>query len=132
MPFLDVSDVLLDPDFASRFDIKRRAETVGSNGRPVVTETLIKKQVGVFTVASPNDLDRLSEEDRMGRNFVLVTKARLLGPSQSAAGVKYKPDLVVWQGNSYIVKTMEPYTQYGAGFVQAIVGSIDMLDQTLN
>ena len=32
-PFLDVSDILLDPDIAGTFDVCRRVQVIGVNGR---------------------------------------------------------------------------------------------------
>lgn len=128
MATLDVSSVLLDPDIASRFAVKRRIETVSNVGRSQSAVTTIPGVVGVVCAASPNDLDRLPEEDRMGRHITVVTKFRLYGPSKDAAGTRYKPDIVSWQGDDFVVKDLAPYPQYGSGFVQAICGSVDMID----
>ncbi len=66
----------------------------------------------------------------MGRNLVIVTKFRLRGPAKDGS-TQYQPDLITWEGDSYVVKTIDPYPQYGAGFIQAIVGSMDSVDQTV-
>lgn len=124
MPDLDVSDVLLDPVLASRFTVNRRTETMAGNGRPVVTLKSIQNVVGIITSASPDDLERLDDHQRMGRNLVVVTKFRLIGPAPGK-----QPDTIEWQGNTFIVKEIDPYSQYGQGFIQAIVGSIDSIDQ---
>jgi len=135
MAELDVGDILLDNMIADPFTITRRIQEVNSKGRLNPTTELIEENddetplVGVFTIASPNDLERLDDSQRMGRNFSLVTRVRLYGPSKAASGRQYLPDIVHWQGNDFLVKNVEPYTQYGAVFIQAIVGSQDMVDR---
>jgi hypothetical protein len=120
-PFLDVSEVLVDPDFADTFDVTRSPEVVNSFGESTVpVPQVIPGKIGVVTMASPNDLDRLPEGDNSSRTISIVTKFRLQGPSPG-----FKPDVVTWRGDNYVVKLVEPYVQYGAGFIQALAGSID-------
>lgn len=126
MPDLDVSEILTDPDLASSFDVVRRVEGIDSHGRSVLVPTTTEGVLGVVCAASGNDLDRLDDSQRMGRNFSVVTKFRLQGPSPNQ-----QPDAVVYQGDTYVVKLVEPYNQYGAGFVQAIIGSMDIIDQAI-
>lgn len=126
MPNLDVSDVLLDPDLADRFTVKRRPAGTNAHGRVETTPEIIPRVLGVVTAASPTDLERLDDNQRMGRNLSVVTKFRLRGPATG-----YQPDIVLWYGNDYVVKDVQPYPQYGAGFIQAIVGSMDSMDNPL-
>ncbi len=56
-------------------------------------------------------------------NLCVVTKFRLRGPTPG-----YQPDIIVWYGNEFIVKQLDPYPQYGQGFMQAIVGSVKHID----
>lgn len=122
--FLDVSDVLLDPMLASTFDVNRRVEVISNKGRVEITETLFSDVVGVVCTASKNDLDRLDDNQRMGRHLSIVTRFRLRGPSPG-----YQPDTVVWNGDTFVVQYVDVYTDYGFGFIQAIVGSMDSIDQ---
>ncbi len=124
MPSLDVSEVLSDSDIASKFIVRRHRETVGNNGRATVQTKSIRNVVGVITVSSPSDLKRLTEEDRTGKHLSIVTKFKM-----RATAPGYKPDTILWYGSEYQVKNIEPYPQYGAGFVQVIVGSIEAQDQ---
>lgn len=122
MAFLDVSTVLLDPDFTDNFSVTRRQETVDNNGFSTVVP-VTTQQIGVVTAASPNQLDRLAEADIFKRAINVVTKFKLQGEV-----VGYKPDLVVWRGDNYIVKEIDLYPQYGAGFIQALCVSEDLVD----
>lgn len=122
MPFLDVSSVLLDPDFADRFTVIRRVESVSDYGRRVLSLTNLPA-VGVVTMASPDDLKRVPEGQTFDRTLSIVSKFPFFG-----ASVGYQPDLVLWYGDLYIVVALDPYPQFGAGFSQVIVGSIDLQD----
>ena len=57
------------------------------------------------------------------RAFDLITAFRLRAQSQDSL-----PDLVSWRGDSYLVQTIEDYTNYGRGFVQAYCTSEDLQD----
>lgn len=123
-PTLDMSDVLVAPEFQDEITVKRRKQVTGENGR-VQPETEVFTHVGaVVCSASANDLERLDDNQRMGRNLSVISKFRLQGPSPGLM-----PDIVVWQGDSYVVKLVDPYQRYGSGFIQTIVGSIDSQDR---
>ena len=128
MAFLDVSDVLLDPDFTNSFVVQRRLETVDVNGRSQV-QTFSAPSFGVVTAASPNDLERLPESDVYRRVISIVTKFKLRGETKDASGNNWKPDLIVWQGDHYLVREIDLYSQFGAGFIQALCSSEDLVDK---
>lgn len=123
MALLDVSEVLTDPDLADSFIVNRRAESVNQNGRMTMNVQPFEA-VGVVCAASPNDLKRLPEDQRTQRAISVTTTFRLRA---SAPG--YQPDLVLWDGNFFIVADLQPYTNYGAGFVQAICIAQEHQDQ---
>ncbi len=120
-PFLDVSDVLLDPDFADTVTVLRRAQTVDIHGRAVITESSIPNVLGVVTLLDPNKLVRTPEYTQAPRTISFVTKARLYGPAEvpGSGGSVYQPDYIQWEGNTFLVTSVLPYTRYGAGFVEA-------------
>lgn len=127
MSYADVSDAILDPALSTTFDVQTRPEVMVS-GRSTVPNPINSIGVdGVICASSGNDLQRLPEEDRSGRNITIVTQFRL---RETAPG--YKPDLITWPsktGDLYVVKSVDPYPQYGPGFVQAIAGAISAQDQ---
>jgi hypothetical protein len=123
MAFIDMTDTVVDPMLATTFTVKRRQETVNSKGRSVQTVKMIPGVVGVVTSAGRNDLERLPEEQRMGRNFVVVTNFKLRGPTTG-----YQPDVIVWLGSDCVIKQLDPYPQFGLGFMQAIIGSMENMD----
>lgn len=127
MPLLDVSDVLLDPMFADKFTVTQRAQTIGTNGRVQVTSTVVNNVGGVICMAGPNDLQRLDDNQRMGRVISVVTKFRLRGPSKDGV-IEYQPDIITWDGDLYVVRLVDKYNRYGAGFLEALAGSIKSID----
>lgn len=128
MAFLDISDVLLDPSFTDTFQVQRRLETVDINGRST-TRTSTSNTFGVVTAASPNDLSRLPDADVYHRVLSVVTQFKLRGETADGSGSNWKPDLIVWRGDNYIVKEVDLYPQFGAGFVQAVCASEDLVDR---
>jgi hypothetical protein len=125
-PFVDVSDILVDPDLADSFTVNRRNTSTDVHGRVVNVTQVINNVIGVVNAASGNDLERHPEIQLMGRHLSIVTRFRLTGPAQGV-----QPDIIQWQGDYYVVQALDPYPQYGVGFVQAIVGSIDSMDVAL-
>jgi hypothetical protein len=127
-PFLDVADLLLDPDIADTFSVIRNKQTVSLSG---IAETLnsytFRNVIGVVTAASPNDLEMLPEVEYQTKAISIVTKFRLRGVAD-VSNTQFQPDLVVWHGDNFKVETVEDYGGFGAGFVQAIARSIDHVD----
>ena len=123
MPLLDVSDIVDDPDFADRFTVVRRKETVDTHGRATVVEQLFKKVVGVVTMGSPNDLDRREDYQNFTRSITVVTRFAVQGV---VAG--YQPDLIEWRGTRHLVKHVAPYPQFGRGFYQVECSSMNNVD----
>lgn len=123
MPYLDVTAVLFDPDFADKFNVIKRVETVGANGRSVTANQTILNVIGVITAGNQNDLNRREDFQAMTRSISVVTKFRLQGEVQGR-----QPDLILWLGDYFIVKHTENYSRFGAGFIQAECESIDRVD----
>ncbi len=126
---MDMSDALVDPDMLDKFTVVRRPEVIApSTGRSTVPAPQTFANVrGVVASASGNDLQRLDDADRIGRNLSVITRFALRGPSKDAAGQVYKPDTIQWRGGNYVVKHIDPYPQFGRGFVQAICGETDLV-----
>lgn len=123
MPLLDVSSVLFDADFADRFTVRRRTETLDIHGRSTVQNQDTPNVIGVVTANSPSDLDRREDYQNMTRSIGIVTQFRLRGETTST-----QPDIVIWRGSNYLVKHVDPYPQFGKGFMQAECSSMDRVD----
>ncbi|MDR3488809.1 MAG: hypothetical protein P4M05_28390 [Bradyrhizobium sp.] len=123
MPFLDVTDNLSDPDFATTFDVFRSATTAGDNGETQLSEPsdpTFPGVIGVVLPANSNDLRRMADAglERMTGALTIFTTFNLLAGG-TLSGVKYTADIIVWKDRQYTVFTVDDWSQFGAGFVRA-------------
>ena len=125
MPMMDVSVALTNPYTLDFFMVKRRLETVSSSGYSTTSENVTDVVRGVVHPAGKQDLERLPEDQRQAKTIAVITRFALRGSSQQN-GQNYQPDLVVWQGNNFVVVDIEDYSQYGPGFIRALCSLTDM------
>ncbi|CND92620.1 Uncharacterised protein [Yersinia rohdei] len=114
MPNLDVTDVLFDPDFCDMsLVVKRNIQAVDADG--FTTNTVTEKGfAGVVTVDRSLESRRMMSGNVIGGAILIVTVERL---TQGQTG--RDADIVTYQNRDYRVTFVDPYTAYGAGFVQA-------------
>lgn len=114
MALLDVTDVLLDPDFMDAGLLcNRMTQTVGDDGRAAnaVTQT---RFAAVVTSDKGDILHRNADGSRIIGSITLHTPFRL---TDGAAG--RDADEIVWQGRTYTVVSVNDYSHFGRGFVCA-------------
>jgi galactose-6-phosphate isomerase len=114
MPFLDVSDVLLDPDFFDNTLIcERNAIITDNTGRGVRTVEAMRF-CGVVTSDKGELLQRGAVGQHATDNVTIITRFRLrdAGPGADA-------DIVRWIGKRYTVTKVNDYSTYGIGFIEA-------------
>lgn len=129
MPLIDVSDVLLSLDIAQQeFQVVRRSEMVNQYGESVLSTNLIDC-VGAVQPLGPNSLLREATFTTSSNGITVWTKTPLFNSGRTMAGVKYQPDLVAWQGSHYLVRVLDPWTEFGAGFFKAECEQIEYQDQ---
>lgn len=131
MPDLDVNDLILDPEVAATgFQVLRRRETVTDQGRTSVNIATY----AAFGSIVPSGDNSLIREEGYGigaKTINVITNFWLRHQAQDGpGGYRYQPDIVVWNGNKYLVKAVNDYSQFGQGFVEAECSSMDMIDQT--
>ncbi|WP_407733283.1 hypothetical protein [Pseudomonas citronellolis] len=120
MAQLDVTEVLLDPDFMDTGLVcKRSTQTVGDNGRADNAVTSIPF-AGVVTSDKGDILERLAGGERKKGSITIHTMFRLTAGS----GEDSIADIVTWQGRDYTVASVNDYNHFGRGFVAA---SCDLL-----
>lgn len=120
MPLLDVTEVLLDPDFVD-FSLvcRRQIQTTDDDNFPINTPQEIPFS-GVVTVDRSLEARRMAAGQNINGAILIVTQFRLTQGRKSAAdGPNLDADLVVYNGGLYRVTFVDPYTRYGPGFVQA-------------
>ena len=123
MPFLDVSDIVTDPDFADKFKVIRRKELVDAYGRVTTSDQIFRNVVGVVTMSSPNDLERQADYQNFTRSISVVTRFAMQGEVTG-----YQPDIIEWRGTRHLVKVCQPYPQFGRGFYQVECSSMANTD----
>ena len=114
MPFLDVSDVLLDPDFADSCVCHRKAQSVDANGRAVNVTTDFNF-LAVITSDRGDILDRIAGAERVNGSITIHTQFLL----DDGAGASRSTDEVTWNGRDYVVSNVNDYSRFGKGFIAA-------------
>lgn len=114
MPTLDVTEVLLSPEFLdTTLVVKRSEQTVDNDGfaQNTVTQTQF---AGVVTVDRSLEAKRMQAGQVINGAILIVTTYRL-----TSGNTGVDADIVTYRGREYRVTFVDPYTAYGAGFVQA-------------
>ena len=128
MPTLDVGDAF-DPSFLDDVTVIRHSSQINDKGRRVDNTTGFSIRA-VVVAASPDDLQRLPDVEYMNKAISVCAmsdqfsdKAPLQGPSEFTAA-----DELLWHGSSYVVMTIQDYSGYGRGFIQATAVSTSQPD----
>ena len=121
-PQLDVNIVLSSLMFMDTFTVVRRTSGVTPQGRTETVETQIPT-TGVVQPSGANTQDRPKGYATGRKSCLVITQFRLRSQTQG-----FIPDLVLWRGDDYLVETVEDYTSFGRGFVQAYCTSQDLQD----
>lgn len=114
MPFLDVTDVLFDPDFCDTSLVCKRSQQVIDDDGFTQNTTVSTPFSGVVTVDRSLEARRMAAGQNITGAILIVTTYRL---TQVQPGLD--ADVVTYQGRDYRVTFADPYTAYGAGFIQA-------------
>ncbi|AOK00185.1 hypothetical protein [Burkholderia vietnamiensis] len=114
MAFLDVTEVLLDPDFMDTGLLcNRMTQTVDDHGR--AQNTVASTPFAAVVTSDKGDiLHRNADGSRIIGSITLHTMFRLMDGS---AG--YDADEVEWAGRTYTVVNVNDYSHFGRGFVCA-------------
>lgn len=109
---LDVSQIVVDPDFVQSFTVYREAGS-WSGGRWASTETAIA-MTGTVTVAKPQELVQVPEADRTTGVMVFYsTQPIFITRSDSTKAVEGTSDQIAWNGDRYRVSMVAPWKDYG-------------------
>lgn len=131
MPMLDVSWVTTDPMMADTFDVERRQDVIGANGRttPTVVETFMAL-VGVVTQQDPADLMRRDDGQIVPRRIFVASPFAFRGATKDGPPlpVGFQPDLISWNGTKYVVTNVMSYQRFGRGFSEVVAESMTAVD----
>lgn len=136
-PTIDVSELLSDPLFVeTEITVLRRRQTL-TKGRttPVVVQVINHIAASVQpkdTAIGGNVVERAPDEQYRGSNLNIYTGFRLRSVSKQATGDvsdgDYLPDVVIWNGDQFLVTLTNDWTHYGAGYVHAELASTESVD----
>ena len=115
MAWLDVSEILLDPDFMDTGLVcKRSTQAIGDNGRAANTVSSIPF-AGVVTSDKGDLLERIMTGEGRTGSITIHTQFGL----SAGSGADSIADIVTWQGRDYTVSNVNDYSHFGRGFVAA-------------
>lgn len=127
MSLIDVDDVIFDPFVAGQLvTVVRREQEVNEQGEGVQNNVTVPNVVASVTPTGDNSLVREEAFSAQAQAIRVITAYRLRGQTREpSTGRSFLPDLVLWHSDYYIVKVVNDYTPYGAGFIEAECESID-------
>lgn len=111
---IDVSDILLDPDFAEACALIHRVPSVNSFGENFLTETTVNT-FGCVQPASGKAIQRLPEALRIENLQTFWIKAPIVADATGAY-----TDVILWKGNRYNVKLVSDWTNWGEGWTEGL------------
>lgn len=122
MPMQDVSDVLDDPDFNQTIQVTRTVKSVDDRGEVTQTSTT-KDVIAVVAPITANELNRLPDAERLSGGCTVYCRYPLFTGKGD-----YTSDVVNANGSQYVVISVDDWEAFGAGFVSAKCGLLNMRD----
>ena len=115
MALVDVSQLIVDPDFCNSFTLIKRSEVINVYGEMVLTETP-STVLGVIQDISPEMLKRAGDDAQLWDGITVWYRGKL--EAQSPNGYC---DVVVWNGYRYLVKLVnEQFMNFASGWTEAL------------
>lgn len=115
MPNLDVSDVLLDPDFMTTDLICNRIQVVPQQNGTANTSLQSTPFAGVVTTNNGLNMDRREDGTLIKGAINIHTQFNLTSGDSST-----RADEIQWRGKTYIVSQVLSNAHFGQGFVKAV------------
>lgn len=125
-PQIDLSIPLTSFMLVDSFSVQRRQETVGSTGRNTIAVAQTDNVPGVVHPSGDSSLERPAESERQHKEIDVYTRFALRGASLDVSQNNWQPDLVTWNNNVYVVKSIEDWSKYGEGWIKAHCVQEDM------
>lgn len=115
MARLDVSELLLDPDFVDPFTIVRRVPTINGYGENVLAESTLDA-VGSIQAPGKEAALRLPDGVLIASAKTIYTKTEIYSDKVSGYA-----DQILYQGQRYNVLTVLPWGNFGSGWFEVDV-----------
>lgn len=121
MAELDVSELMTDPDFVDVLVVYRRLARTNIHGRIDKEEIkIVPNPIGSIQPGANPDMIRGTDVSMADDLITIFTNFRLQGITTRTI-----PDIVVYNGARYVVKLVNDWSAWGAGWVMAIASSED-------
>lgn len=112
MAQIDVSELLIDPDFVDSMQVVTRTPNVTSQGENTLRESTVSS-VGSVQPASGKTIFRLPEEFRVANVSSFWFKGDIIASEPG----KYS-SIIIFKGKRYQVQTVFDWMNYGAGWCE--------------
>lgn len=113
---INVSSIILDPDFAQTFKVYRKTGDWAPNGEFVIEPSKIS-MTGVISIANAKQIEFIPEGDRIGGEIAIHTIEPLYNSRNETetekAGVS---DEIMWHRDRYKIYQVNEYSDYGYYF----------------
>jgi hypothetical protein len=110
---LDLSSIVIDPDFAQSYTVYRESGTF-TGGRWVAAPELVLTMTGVVSVAKPQELVQVPEADRTSAVMAFYSAQPIYTTrSDSSKAAEGTSDQILWNGDRYRVSTVAPWKDFG-------------------
>lgn len=104
---LDLSEIVSDPAFTQAVTRVQRVQTVNGFGE-TTTGTVSSTIQAVITSPGKLGMQRFADLQTYADVIQVTTTSRLNGPA-----VGQQPDLIIWQGQTYVVAVVNDYAAFG-------------------
>lgn len=130
MPEIDVASEVLNDGIvaATSFVVLRRRSWTDNNGLQRNTVRRVRA-IGSVTPSGDGSVDRQDAEQSQNKTLEVITQFFLRAVTSDANDAQWQPDLVLWQQDTFIVWSLDDYSQFGKGFVRATCVSYDFKSQ---
>ena len=132
MPMMNLSAALTNPYTLDHFSVTRQTEVVDNAGFSEITTQLFSGVQGVVYAAQMSTTNLLMNMSHTPKIIQVITTFGLIGESDIITGMvtaTMQPDIVVWHGNNYKVMSVEDYSSYGPGYINATAVLFDAVAQ---
>lgn len=122
MALIDLTEIVMDPDFGDSFTIVRRGQVIDDHGRASQTEAL-SSAFGSVQAASGKTLELFPDLARTSGQVEIYTTTALRAAADGRAA-----DDILWAGMRYTVVAVRDWMNWGAGWNLAIANQVDLLE----
>jgi hypothetical protein len=125
MATINVStEVVLDGVVAAVvFTVIRRRQWTDSSGIEHHQHRRIYPVYGSLFPGGDNAYSREEADQYQNKGLEIITQFLLRAVAETADSMQWQPDIIRWNGDTFLVEKIEDFSSYGVGFVHASAAS---------